>query len=212
MRFPLIGKKWIDFHREFTPILDLFLPNDGKRLLYILLAMPYFMLEMTHHDFAKTGSVQTNTQYGKAALKRERERETSFSLCLSRACLGKMIAFIYKLLKRDAMRVLAAEIAYALALVRKHTNGTFCAVFILEMMNILPRRARDKHTGRKRYFEKGFQHKNELFTKTGSGQTYRETKQQHSKQEYCRFLFLQGWGRTLVLPPHCGTCTVHSAQ
>jgi hypothetical protein len=75
MRFPLIGKKWIDFHREFTPILDLFLPNDGKRLLYILLAMPYFMLEMTHHDFAKTGSVQTNTQYGKAALKRERERE-----------------------------------------------------------------------------------------------------------------------------------------
>jgi len=58
-----------------------------------------------------------------------------------------MIAFIYKLLKK--VRFLAAEIAYALALVRKHTNGTFCeAVF---------QRNNDEH-----------------FAKTGSGQTYRE--------------------------------------
>eukprot|EP01046_Picozoa_sp_COSAG06_P047609 COSAG06_NODE_6959_length_2698_cov_81.008080_2_plen_167_part_00 len=143
------------------------------------------MLEMTRHDFTKTGSVQTNTQYGKAALKREREREreTSFSLCLSRACLGKMIAFIYKLLKK--VRFLAAEIAYALALVRKHTNGTFCAAVF--------QRNNDEH-----------------FAKTGSGQTYRESSSTLNKSTAVFFSFLAGVGPHTS--PAAALRYVHSAQ
>ena len=40
MRFPLIGKNRIHFHREFTPILDQLLPINRKRILiYSILAL-----------------------------------------------------------------------------------------------------------------------------------------------------------------------------
>jgi hypothetical protein len=74
-----------------------------------------------------------------------------FSLCLSRACLGKMIVFIYKWLKNAVFRRAASGRGGGEAAVSLHACGL--------------------QTGKKNVLFAPFIYKNDHFTKTGSGQT-----------------------------------------
>jgi hypothetical protein len=67
-----------------------------------------------------------------------------FSLCLSRACLGKVFVFIYKWLKNAVFR--RHERRWAAGYRQVRNNTVLFGHFLYKNDHFLPRQAQDKHT------------------------------------------------------------------